>query len=494
METAMRVRMAPSPTGPLHIGTARTSLYNFLAARHEGGTYVLRIEDTDLARSTVEFERDIIDNLHWLGITWDEGPQVAGGEDIGPHAPYRQSQRFERYAGEADRLLASGAAYRCWCTPEELEAVRREQAANKQPPRYNRRCLNLTDPERAAMAAERGQGAIRFKVEPVTIRFDDLIRGEVEFDNALLGDFVIVRNDGIPLYHFTVVIDDEEMEITDIVRGEDHLSNTPKHIALIRALGYREPRFGHIPLILNADRSKMSKRKTQMAITGYREDGYLPEALVNFIAFLGWSPGTEEEIFSLDELAKRFELSKVHKGGAVFDRDRLDHLNGVYIRALTDEQLALRLRPRVPVAVADEDLLRMVPLVKERLVRLGDVVDLLGFAWEPDEVVASWYAAELLSPRKGGPAEAMAALEGARAVLDEVDEADFSADLLEQRFREAADAAGVKAGDFFSPLRVAVTGRTVSPPLFASLELLGRERSLARVDLALAKLAPVAAG
>ena len=179
------------------------------------------------------------------------------------------------------------------------------------------------------MTAERGQGAIRFKVEPVTIRFDDLIRGEVEFDNALLGDFVIVRNDGIPLYHFTVVIDDEEMEITDVVRGEDHLSNTPKHIALIRALGYREPRFGHIPLILNADRSKMSKRKTQTALTVYREDGYLPEALVNFIAFLGWSPGTEEEIFTLDELAKRFELSKVHKGGAIFDRDRLDHINGV---------------------------------------------------------------------------------------------------------------------------------------------------------------------
>jgi glutamyl-tRNA synthetase len=494
METAMRVRMAPSPTGPLHIGTARTSLYNFLAARHEGGTYVLRIEDTDLARSTVDFERDIIDNLHWLGITWDEGPQVAGGEDIGPHAPYRQSQRFELYAREAHRLLEAGAAYRCWCTPEELEAVRHEQSANKQPPRYNRRCLNLTDAERATMAAERGQGAIRFKVEPVTIRFDDLIRGEVEFDNALLGDFVIVRNDGIPLYHFTVVIDDEEMEITDVVRGEDHLSNTPKHIALIRALGYREPRFGHIPLILNADRSKMSKRKTQMALTAYREDGYLPEALVNFIAFLGWSPGTEEEIFSLDELATRFELSKVHKGGAVFDRDRLDHINGVYIRALTDEQLALRVRPWVPDAVADEDLLRMVPLVKERLVTLGDVVELLGFAWEPDEVVASWYAPELLIPKKGGPAEALAALEGGRAVLAEVDAADFSADLLEQRFREAADRAGMKAGDFFSPLRVAATGRTVSPPLFASLELLGGERSLARVDLALAKLAAAAVG
>jgi nondiscriminating glutamyl-tRNA synthetase len=493
METAMRVRMAPSPTGPLHIGTARTSLYNYLTARHEGGTYVLRIEDTDLARSTVDFERDIIDNLHWLGITWDEGPQVASGEDIGPHAPYRQSQRMELYAREADRLLASGGAYRCWCTPEELEAVRREQEANKEPPRYNRRCLNLSDGERAAMAAERGQGAIRFRVEPEVVRFDDLVRGEVEFDNSLLGDFVIVRADGIPLYHFTVVVDDETMEITHVVRGEDHLSNTPKHIALIRALGFREPRFGHIPLILNTDRSKMSKRKSQTSITAYREEGYLPEAFVNFIAFLGWSPGTEEEIFSLDELAERFELSKVHKGGAIFDRDRLDHLNGVYIRALTDEQLALRLRAWVPDAVADADLLRMVPLVKERLVKLGDVVGLLGFAWEPDDVIGSWYAAEMLHPKRGGPPEATAALEAARGILSDVQDADFSADLLEQRFREAADATGMKAGDFFSPLRVAVTGRAVSPPLFASMELLGREQSLARVDLALAKLASGAA-
>lgn len=485
----MRVRMAPSPTGPLHIGTARTSLYNYLAARNSGGSYVLRIEDTDTARSTVEFEADIIDNLHWLGISWDEGPQVAGGEDIGPHGPYRQSQRMERYAAEADRLLASGAAYRCWCTPEELEAVRREQEAAKEAPRYNRRCLNLTDAERAALAAAERPSALRFRVEPEKIVFDDLIRGKVEFDNALLGDFVIVRTDGVPLYHFVVVVDDEAMGITHVIRGEDHLSNTPKHIALIRALGYREPRFGHIPLILNPDRSKMSKRKSQTSITAYREDGYLPEAMVNFMAFLGWSPGTEEEIFSLDELATRFDLAKVHRGGAVFDRDRLDHLNGVYIRNLTDEQLAIRLRHWIPAAVADADLLRMVPLIKERMVTLGDAATLVGFVWEPDEVVASWYAPELLHPKRGGPDEARAAIERAAALFGELDPLDFSADVLEQRFREAADAAGMKAGEFFSPIRVAVTGRTVSPPLFDSLELLGRDRALARVELALGKLA-----
>ena len=489
----MRVRMAPSPTGPLHIGTARTSLYNYLAARQAGGTYVLRIEDTDTARSTVEFEADIIDNLHWLGISWDEGPQVAGGEDVGDFGPYRQSQRMDRYAREADRLLASDAAYRCWCTPEELEAVRREQEAAKAAPRYNRRCLNLADAERAAFEAEGRPSVIRFRVEAEKIVFDDLIRGEVEFDNALLGDFVIVRNDGMPLYHFVVVVDDEAMKITHVVRGEDHLSNTPKHIALIRALGYREPRFGHIPLILNPDRSKMSKRKSQTSITAYREDGYLPEAMVNFMAFLGWSPGTEEEIFSLDELAKRFDLAKVHKGGAVFDRDRLDHLNGVYIRNMTDEQLAIRLRSWIPDAVADADLLRIVPLIKERMVTLGDAVALIGFVWEPDEVVASWYAPDLLHPKKGGPDDARAALERAAALFGELDALDFSADVLEQRFREAADAAGMKAGEFFSPIRVAVTGRTVSPPLFDSLELLGRDRALARLELALGKLAVGAA-
>ena len=489
----MRVRMAPSPTGPQHLGTARTSLYNFLTARHAGGTYVLRIEDTDAARSTVEFERDIIDNLHWLGISWDEGPQVAGGDDVGSHAPYRQSGRMDRYAEEAHRLLESGRAYRCWCTHEELEAVRHEQEVAKEPPRYNRRCLNLTDAERAAFEADDRSSVIRFQVEAEKIRFDDVIRGEVEFDNALLGDFVIVRNDGVPLYHFVVVVDDEAMEITHVIRGEDHLSNTPKHIALIRALGYREPRFGHIPLILNADRSKMSKRKSQTAMTAYREEGYLPEAMVNFMAFLGWSPGTEEEIFTLGELTERFEIEKVHKGGAVFDRDRLDHLNGVYLRAMTDEQLALRLRPWVPDAVRDDDLRHIVPIVKERLVRLADITGLAAFLWEPDAVVASWYGPELLHPKKGGPAEARAALEGARGMLGELDDADFSAEVIEQRARAAAEAIGAKAGDFFSPIRVAVTGRTISPPLLDSLELLGRERSLARLEIALAKLDEVPA-
>jgi glutamyl-tRNA synthetase len=478
--------MAPSPTGPLHIGTARTSLYNFLFARHVGGTYVLRIEDTDFERSTAEYERDILDNLHWLGITWDEGPQHAGGDDIGPFAPYRQSLRMDRYAREAVRLIQSGAAYHCWCSTEELDAVRREQEARKEAPRYNGRCVNLTDADRAAFEAEGRRPVIRLRVPPETVRFTDLIRGEVEFDNALLGDFVIVRANGVPLYHFVVVVDDEQMEISHVIRGEDHLSNTPKHIALIRALGYREPVFGHIPLILNPDRSKMSKRKSQTAITEYREQGYLPEALVNFLAFLGWSPGTEEEIFSLDELAERFDIGEVHKAGAVFDRDRLDYLNGVYIRALTDAELALRLRAFVPDTMDDPTLAALVPLVKERMVRLTDAGELSGFLVEPDETVASWWGPVDLQPKGRDATAVSGALGLARDALAECP--DWSAEALETAARAAADALGWKAGDFFRPIRLAVTGKSVSPPLFGSLELLGRDRSLLRLDAAIERL------
>jgi glutamyl-tRNA synthetase len=487
-ERPIRVRMAPSPTGPLHIGTARTSLYNFLFARRHGGAYVLRIEDTDVARSTVEQEQDIIDNLHWLGITWDEGPQVARGDDIGPYGPYRQSGRMELYATEAARLLESGAAYHCWCTPDELEAVRREQEARREAPRYNGRCLRLTDADREQFTAEGRRPAIRFKVPPETIRFDDLIRGEVEFDNALTGDFVIVRADGLPLYHFSVVIDDEKMEISHVIRGEDHLSNTPKHIALIRALGYREPRFGHMPLILNPDRTKMSKRLLETGIGAYRAQGYLPEAIVNFLAFLGWSPGTEEEIFTLDELSQRFDLAHVHKAGAVFDADRLDYLNGVYIRSLTDEQLALRLRPFLPDALDDDSVVRVVPLIKERLVHLADAAELTAFLIETDEQIAVMVDIEALIPKNRTAADAARALATARDVLDELTEDDFAADVLETRCRDAAKALGWKAGDFFRPLRAAVTGRSVSPPLFGSMELLGRQRVLSRIDGALGKV------
>jgi nondiscriminating glutamyl-tRNA synthetase len=493
-DRGIRVRMAPSPTGPLHIGTARTSLYNFLFARHVGGTYVLRIEDTDAARGSDEFERDIIDNLHWLGITWDEGPQVAGGEDIGPYGPYRQSQRQDLYAAEADRLLVSGQAFRCYCTAEELDAVRREQEARKEPPHYNGRCRNLTDAERDAFLREGRRAVIRFRVPDELVAFDDLIRGRVEIEaEALGGDRVIVRSDGSPLYHFVVVVDDAAMRITHVIRGEDHLSNTPLHVLLFRALGYPVPVFAHIPLILNPDRSKMSKRRSQTAISAYRDEGYLPEAMVNFLAFLGWSPGTKEEIFTLEALAERFEIEHVHKAGAVFDKDRLDYLNGVYIRSLTDEQLAVRLRPFVPEALDDRGLVAVIPLIRERMVRLADVRELVAFLIETDTEVAALYSPDALVPPKADAAGTAGALSRAREELAAVAPDDFAAGELEARCRGAAEAFGWKAGDFFRPMRVAITGRTVSPPLFGSMELLGRERCLARLDAAIAKLATVAA-
>ncbi len=493
-DRAIRVRMAPSPTGPLHIGTARTSLYNFLFARHRGGTFVLRIEDTDRARSTTEHEGENIDSLHWLGITWDEGPQVGGGEDIGPFGPYRQSARLERHLEAAQQLVAAGRAYHCYCTPEELEAVKREQEARKEAPRYNRRCLGLGDEQRRAFEAEGRRPAIRFQVTAEKVAWDDLVRGRVEFDNALLGDFVIVRAIGAPLYNFVVVVDDIDMQISHVIRGEDHVSNTPKQIALYRALGQREPVFGHIPLILNPDRTKMSKRLSQTAIAEYRAEGYLPEALVNFLAFLGWSPGTEEEIFTLEELAARFQIERVQKGGAIFDRERLDFLNGVYIRSLGDEQLALRLRPFLPDAVEDETVVRLVPLVKERLVRLADVTQLTAFLFEPDAAVAELYDADALLPKGRGADETGAALAAARDALAELTDADWSADVLEARARAAADRLGWKAGDLFRPIRLAVTGRPVSPPLFGSMELLGRDRCLARMEAALEKLGSAVGG
>src|SRR5215208_4352170 len=335
-EPDIRVRIAPSPTGPLHIGTARTALFNYLFARRHGGTYVVRLEDTDVARSSIAYEKDILDGLHWLGITWDEGPEVAGEAARGPYSPYRQMQRLDSYAAAARELLATDRAYYCYCTPEELDADRRALEAAKQPPRYTGRCARLSDADRAAFDAEGRRPAIRFRIpESEAVAFDDLIRGHVEIDTAALGgDLVIVRADGTPLYHFTVVVDDAAMRISHVIRGEDHLSNTPKHILLFRALGHEPPHFAHLPLILNPDRTKISKRKSQTAVADYLEQGFVREALVNYLALLGWSTGTEEEILGLDELVRRFDLDHVQKSGAIFDRDRLEWLNGQWIRRL----------------------------------------------------------------------------------------------------------------------------------------------------------------
>ncbi|HET9756041.1 MAG TPA: glutamate--tRNA ligase [Candidatus Limnocylindrales bacterium] len=489
-----RVRIAPSPTGPLHIGTARTALYNFLHARNVDGTFILRLEDTDQVRSTVEFEKDILDGLHWLGLEWDEGPEVAGEPARGPHAPYRQMERLPTYAAAAQRLLADDLAYPCYCTLEELEADRRAQEAAKQAPRYVGRCAHLTPDERRAREAEGRRGALRFRVGEGVVAFDDVVRGRVEFDVSNLGgDFVIVRADGSPLYHFTVVVDDAAMEITDVIRGEDHLSNTPKHILLFRALGYDVPQFAHLPLILNPDRTKMSKRKSQTAIDDYIAQGFVKEALVNYLALLGWSTGTEEEILPLDELVKRFDIKEVHKGGAVFDRERLEWMNGQWIRRLSADDLIDRLRPfveaelvagRIERVPSDEELRALLPVIQERLPTLSSIGDLAGFLWVGDVDVDP----AMLVPKRWDIATAKDAVAAARETIADVGAVSFEADELEPPLRALAEERGWKAGDLFMTIRVAVTGRTATPPLFDTLVALGRDRALARLDRALAVL------
>ena len=336
-----RCRIAPSPTGPLHIGTARTALFNYLFARQTGGTFVLRLEDTDQARSSVDFEEDILAGLRWLGLEWDEGPGVDGQPASGEFGPYRQSERGDRYAAALARLLAADKAYPCFCSADELSEDRRARQEAKLDPAYVGRCAGLTEAERDARRAEGRAAVIRFRIGEGRVEFDDLVRGHVSIEKtALGGDLVIARSDGSPLYHFVVVVDDIAMEISHVIRGEDHLSNTPKHVLLFEALGAEPPVFAHLPLILNPDRSKMSKRKSQTAMAEYRAQGYIPEALINHLALLGWSSGDDEDLFSLAELESRFDLARVQPSGAIFDAERLDWLNGQWIRRIAPDDLA----------------------------------------------------------------------------------------------------------------------------------------------------------
>jgi glutamyl-tRNA synthetase len=490
----VRVRLAPSPTGQLHIGTARTGLFNYLFARRTGGTFVVRLEDTDAARSSIAYEKDILDGLHWLGLTWDEGPEVAGEGARGPYGPYRQMERLALYEEAKDRLLREDKAYPCYCTAEELEAERRRQEAAHEPPHYSGRCASLTLEERRAFEAEGRKPAIRFRVGTGKVEFDDLVRGHVEIDStALGGDLVIVRSDGTPLYHFTVVVDDAAMEISHVIRGEDHLSNTPKHILLFRALGQPEPHFAHLPLILNPDGSKMSKRKSQTAISDYIAEGFVREAFVNYLALLGWSTGTEEEVLSLDELGQRFDIEHVQKGGAKFDRERLEWLNGQWIRRLSADDLLERLRPfivreleagRIDRLPTDEELRALLPVIQERLPTLSAIGDLIGFLFVDRLDVDP----AILVPRRWDLSTTLEALRAARDVIASLGRVSYEADELEPRLRELAEARGWKVGDLFMAIRVAVTGRTATPPLFDTLVALGYERTLDRLDRAVALL------
>ena len=482
-----RVRIAPSPTGPLHIGTARTALFNYLYARHVGGTFILRMEDTDQARSTLEFERDILEHLHWLGLEWDEGPAAGGLAERGPFGPYRQMARMPLYAEAAAQLLAQDRAYPCYCSAEELEADRKAQEAAKLTSRYVGRCATLTPEERAAREAEGRPAAIRFRIEPGVVAFDDLVRGHVEIDAAALGgDLVILRADGTPLYHFTVVVDDAGMEITHVIRGEDHLSNTPKHVLLFRALGHAVPAFAHLPLILNPDRSKMSKRKSQTAVDDYVAQGFIREALVNYLALLGWSTGTEEEILSLEEIVSRFDLAAVNRAGAIFDRERLEWMNGQWIRRLDPDDLAERLLPfldadrilgRIDRLPTLDEIRAIVPLVQERLPVLGAIGDVAGFLF----VDMPHLDPSLVVPKRWDAATTADALVAARVAIEANGEVAFDAEGLEATLRALAEARAWKPGDLFMTIRVAVTGRTATPPLFETLVALGFARTLARL-------------
>src|SRR5487761_291256 len=367
----VRVRIAPSPTGFAHLGTASTALYNVLFARANGGTLVLRVDDTDLERNRPEYELLIYESLRWLGLDWDEGPDKGG-----PDAPYRQSERLDLYKEHAARLLAEGKAYRCYCTPEELDAERKQAQAEKRPYRYSRRCLG-PDVHR-----ERTEFTVRFKVPGGEVKFKDMIRGDMSFDSDLIGDFIIVKSNGYPVYQFASPVDDAVMKISHVIRGEEHLSNTPYHLMLIDALGYERPAaYAHMPLILSKDGTKLSKRKhpeTNLAL--YREQGYLPEALINYLALLGWNPGTSQEIFTFEELLRVFSFDRVQHAGARFDWDKLNWINGEYIRRLDDDELTRRLKPFLP-HLDDTTIKRAVPALKTRMAKLADATELLEYLW-----------------------------------------------------------------------------------------------------------------
>jgi glutamyl-tRNA synthetase len=475
----VRLRVAPSPTGDPHVGTAYVSLFDLAFVRQQGGQFILRIEDTDRARFREDSEQQIFDTLSWLGLSWDEGPDIGG-----PFAPYRQSERLPTYQPYVDRLLASGHAYHCWCTPERLTEMREAQQKAKQPPGYDRLCLGKTREERAALPGFSPDPVVRMEIpaDPPT-HFTDLIRGEVNAPHP--DDQVILKADGFPTYHLAVVVDDHEMGITHVVRGEEWISSTPKHILLYRWLDLPVPQFAHMPLLRNEDRSKISKRKNPAArLTWFREQGYLPEALVNFLGLMGYSMPDEREIFSFAEMSAEFDWTRVNVVGPVFNLDKLNWLNGHYIRALPLDELAERIIGHLvtvgalPLDVTDaqrEMVRAATPLVQERMQTLAEAPDMLGFLLVADEdLVVTDDGRKALTP------DSAATLDAARDALESV-QVWRTAD-IEGALRAALVAGlGLKPRLAFTPLRVAVTGRRVSPPLFESMELLGLASTLARI-------------
>ncbi|MFD6154618.1 glutamate--tRNA ligase [Streptomyces sp. NPDC060243] len=484
----VRVRFCPSPTGNPHVGLVRTALFNWAFARHHQGTLVFRVEDTDAARDSEESYEALLDSLRWLGLDWDEGPEVGG-----PHAPYRQSQRMDVYRDVARRLEESGHAYRCYCTTEELDARREAARAAGRPSGYDGHCRDLGAEQVAAYEAEGRKPIVRFRMPDKAITFTDLVRGELTFAPENVPDYGIVRANGAPLYTLVNPVDDALMEITHVLRGEDLLSSTPRQIALYEALieldlAKEIPAFGHLPYVMGEGNKKLSKRDPQASLNLYRERGFLPEGLLNYLSLLGWSFSPDEDIFTLDQMVAKFEIGDVNANPARFDLKKAESINGDHIRMLSVEDFTARCAPwlRAPFAPwAPEDFdpaafAALAPLAQTRLTVLSDItanVDFL-FLDEPAIDETSWNKAM----KEGSDA----LLATARA---KIAEADWKAEALKEAVLEAGTEHGLKLGKAQAPVRVAVTGRTIGLPLFESLEILGREKTLARIDAALARLA-----
>lgn len=478
----VRVRFAPSPTGHLHIGGARTAVYNWAFARRHGGTFVLRIEDTDPERSTEENTQAILRAMEWLGLDHDEGPDVGG-----PYGPYRQTERAHLYADALERLKERGSVYPCFCTPEELERKREEARARGGFAGYDRTCRSIPQEEaqRRIESGEPHTWRLKVPLERGDVVFDDLVRGEMRFPISAIDDLIVVRSDGTPTYNFAVAVDDATMRITHVIRGDDHISNTPKQILIYEALGLEPPEFAHLSMIWGPDGKRLSKRHGATSVEAYREMGYLPEALLNYLALLGWSLDGETTVIDRDTLVANFSLERVSRNPAIFDAEKLEWLNGVYIRQMSAEEFVERMVPVLveagllraeEVAARREWLLVLAPLVSERIKRLDEIVPMVRFLFE--DVAIDDRAREAVLAKPG----AATALAAAREALSGV--ASWDAPSIEAALRPLPERLGMKPKAVFQALRVAVTGTTVSPPLFESLELLGRERSLARIEAA----------
>ncbi len=481
----VRVRFAPSPTGTLHIGGARTALFNYLFAKQNKGDFVLRIEDTDTQRSELKWVQEIIDELKWLGIEWNEGPDIGG--KLGP---YKQSQRLDIYKKYMETLLEEKKAYYCFCLPDELEAKRQAEISRGLAPKYDGMCKNLNEKTVKNNLKEGKKSVIRFKIANKKIKFQDLIRGEIELDTGLLGDIVVAKNLDTPLFHFTVVVDDFLMQISHVIRGEDHISNTPRQMLLQEALGFHHPMYAHIPLFLNPDKSKMSKRQGDVALKDYHQKGYLPEALINFMVLLGWNPGTEKEIFSLSDLIKEFSIEKVQKSGAVFNLQRLDYLNGYYIREKSINKLTKLCLPFLIKAnlineenknsageeFSQKTLEKIIEAYKNRLKKLSDIVELTEFFFKNKLI----YDKKSLAWQKMGNNEVKGSLEASEKILSNAKKWDKKS-LEELLVSEAQKFNEKNRGYLLWPLRVALSGKESSASPFEIAEILGKEKTLKRI-------------